>query len=147
MMANFTQIDFEAFLNGLSPNFRQDQIGMEFMYRAPLKAAPAVQIMVLSSVDVRTKRSRTRGADAIRVQLVHNRSIVGSVGRTNRTPGWEGRLKSKMISLGESIDEHRCPRCNGYLIKRKRKNTSKASMFLGCTNYPLCEYTKNILVK
>lgn len=147
MMANFTQTDFENFLNGLSPNFKRGQSGKELAYKAPLKAAPAVDIMILSSVDVRTKRSRSKGADAIRTQLMHNRSIIGSSSRTNRTPGWEGRLKSKMIELGESIDEHRCPRCNGYLVRRKRKQASKTSAFLGCTNYPLCEYTKNTAAK
>lgn len=33
-----------------------------------------------------------------------------------------------------------CPRCGGQLIKRK----GKYGLFLGCSNYPKCDYTSNI---
>jgi len=50
------------------------------------------------------------------------------------------------ISTGETTitDNPLCPKCQkGYLIVRKNKITN--SEFLGCTNYPQCDYNyKNI---
>ena len=39
----------------------------------------------------------------------------------------------------EKIDE-KCPKCEGQLAKRLGRNGS----FIGCTNYPECDYTRNI---
>jgi len=39
--------------------------------------------------------------------------------------------------------KEKCPICNGYLIKRE----GKFGEFYGCSNYPKCEYTKNIYNK
>jgi DNA topoisomerase-1 len=39
----------------------------------------------------------------------------------------------------EKIDE-KCPKCGGQLAKRLGRNGS----FIGCTNYPECDYTRNI---
>ncbi len=35
----------------------------------------------------------------------------------------------------------KCPACGGFLIKRKSKKNKY--WFIGCTNYPYCEYTEN----
>jgi ssDNA-binding Zn-finger/Zn-ribbon topoisomerase 1 len=34
-----------------------------------------------------------------------------------------------------------CPECGGNLIER----SGKYGKFFGCSNYPKCQYTKNIL--
>jgi DNA topoisomerase-1 len=39
----------------------------------------------------------------------------------------------------EKIDE-KCPKCGGQLAKRLGRNGS----FIGCTNYPECDYTRNL---
>ena len=39
----------------------------------------------------------------------------------------------------EKIDE-KCPKCEGQLAKRLGRNGS----FIGCTNYPECDYTRNL---
>jgi len=39
----------------------------------------------------------------------------------------------------EKIDE-KCPKCQGQLAKRLGRNGS----FIGCTNYPECDYTRNL---
>ena len=140
MRSTITEEQFDKFIANVSPNFIKVQVGMETAYKAPLKSAPAIEIMILSSISVRSKVSRSVGTDAIRVILTHNGRIIGSGIRTHRTPRWEERLKLKMIDLGQSIDKHRCPRCSGYLIKRKKK---KSIAFLGCTNYPLCKFSKS----
>ena len=36
-----------------------------------------------------------------------------------------------------------CPKCNGHLVKKKRKY----GVFLGCTNYPTCHYVEKIVKK
>ena len=36
-----------------------------------------------------------------------------------------------------------CPKCNGHLVKKKRKY----GVFLGCTNYPTCHYVEKIVRK
>ena len=41
------------------------------------------------------------------------------------------------------FNKGKCPRCGHYLVKRK----GKYGVFIGCTNYPSCKYTKNIIDK
>lgn len=38
----------------------------------------------------------------------------------------------------EDIDEDMCPKCGGELIER----TGKYGIFIGCSNYPKCKYTR-----
>ncbi len=37
-------------------------------------------------------------------------------------------------------DTNKCPKCGGQLVQRK----GKYGIFMGCSNYPKCKYTKNI---
>lgn len=48
----------------------------------------------------------------------------------------------KISTEGEYVEPVLCPRCKtGHLIIRKNEKSHKH--FLGCTNYPKCEYTIN----
>ncbi|MBQ2356205.1 MAG: topoisomerase DNA-binding C4 zinc finger domain-containing protein [Treponema sp.] len=39
------------------------------------------------------------------------------------------------------LNPKKCPSCGGFLVKRKGKN---GHWFIGCTNYPYCDYTEQI---
>ncbi len=39
----------------------------------------------------------------------------------------------------QPLQREKCPRCGGTMVKRN----GKFGMFLGCSNYPKCKYTRN----
>jgi len=46
----------------------------------------------------------------------------------------------EMSSVKNGATVWPCPKCKGFLIKRKNKMTKET--FLACTNYPTCKYTQ-----
>lgn len=48
---------------------------------------------------------------------------------------------TKIIPIYNNI--YKCPYCRGQLVKRM----GRYGMFLGCSNYPRCKYTRNIKAK
>ena len=48
-------------------------------------------------------------------------------------------IKNKILEDKKKIENKICPRCGGELVYRN----SKYGSFLGCSNYPLCKFTKN----
>ncbi len=49
-------------------------------------------------------------------------------------------VRERIVRWDEEIKAGQCPRCDGYLVRRK----GKYGDFYGCSNYPSCKYTKNI---
>ena len=49
--------------------------------------------------------------------------------------------KKEQIKEKEQNTQHKCPKCGGNLITRK----GKYGEFIGCSNYPKCKFTKQIL--
>jgi len=52
----------------------------------------------------------------------------------------EPLIKAGIIKPEAEQQKEKCPKCNGYLIER----SGKFGQFYGCSNYPKCQYTKNI---
>lgn len=50
------------------------------------------------------------------------------------------QIRTKVSENNAKVMARICPRCGGQLVPRKGKN----SIFIGCSNYPKCRYTKNI---
>ena len=48
-------------------------------------------------------------------------------------------IKTQISDKKENIKNGICPRCGGQLIERK----GKYGIFMGCSNYPKCRYTRN----
>lgn len=47
-------------------------------------------------------------------------------------------IYEKMTTEVKDADNNKCPECGGTLIQRK----GKYGLFLGCSNYPKCNFTK-----
>lgn len=76
-------------------------------------------------------------------------SVYGGVGRINlgtckecfaNNPAVKDRVKEDREKRKQKIDPNKCPECGGVL----KEKTGKYGLFMGCVNYPLCRYTKNI---
>lgn len=52
------------------------------------------------------------------------------------------KCKYSVHDVSILVSPKQCPRCGGFLVKRRGKNKHP---FIGCTNYPYCEYTEEIL--
>lgn len=62
------------------------------------------------------------------IELIDGHKLIGYIRLAER----ENHVLSKTTE--------KCPKCGGSLIERK----GKYGKFYGCSNYPKCEYTKNI---
>lgn len=113
----------------------------EYVFDIP--ASLGTVIRVFSSVDVRSKVSRDRGTDAIRLVLINKELDVPIVKgkKTLRTYNWESILSKKIRHFLEHIRhyERNCPKCHSPLAVRK----GKKGEFWGCTAFPKCKYTTN----
>ena len=72
-------------------------------------------------------------------------SIIDNINRLNivdeqkRTEHIEN-VKQKAAQYKNRLDNGFCPRCGRRLVRRKGKN----GMFMGCSNYPNCNFSDNI---
>ena len=49
------------------------------------------------------------------------------------------QFSNKQYKVNQAVLKEKCPKCGNYLINR----VGKYGKFIGCTNYPSCNYTKN----
>ena len=105
-------------------------------------------IRVYSSI-TKSGTCRAKGKDAIRVVILWERpsdkNYVGvrSFPRVTRQENWRKNLKSRVMGAFYEVDLiKKCPRCDSPLSKRRAKESKNE--FWGCSNYPLCRYTKTI---
>jgi hypothetical protein len=124
---------------------------------------PGLMVTVYSSVFGRPGegRSRGNGKDSMRVCVVDvtTKSGVGRTSYTQRTTGWEKRLKTKIREMfaraSDELEARKrygspeaapaCPKCRGKMkLRTAGRGKNKGSRFWGCTNYPRCKGTKNV---
>lgn len=78
--------------------------GGEYVYNYTTKKNPDINVKVFSSV-AQNGMGRKCGGDAIRICAVNTKTNRGVIktGRVNRTPGWDERVKAKVLETIEKI--------------------------------------------
>lgn len=103
-----------------------------------------IVLRIYSTIDRRSDKARSKGADAIRL-LAFNRHAMKPMGgrvKTLRIETYCKNLTSKINSLFEEYEQYvtQCEECGAWMVIRE----GRYGDFLGCTNYPDCEYTEQI---
>lgn len=97
-----------------------------------------------STIDQRTDKARSKGADAIRLFIFHKHENekMGGRKKTLRIETWCKNFKDKVESLFEQTEEYvqRCDECGKWMVIKE----GKYGEFLGCIGYPKCENTMDI---
>lgn len=101
-----------------------------------------IVLRVFSTIDLRTDKARSKGADAIRL-VVWNRHIDAPMGgrkKTLRIETYCKNLTNKIRDIFEEYDRYdfECPECGGWLVLRD----GQYGEFYGCSNYPDCAHTE-----
>lgn len=80
----------------------------EIVYVFNLKTRPDFQVRIYSSVHMDSSLSRGVGQDAIRVCAINTRTQKGLAKstRVNRVPGWETRVKERVIEVINKIKSY-----------------------------------------
>jgi hypothetical protein len=97
-----TELEFDALLKADKGWVKTFEFG-EFVYSYTLKKNPDVKVKVFSSIS--NGASKPCGKDAIRVcaiNMVTQKGILKSK-RVNRVPGWDVRVKERVIETIENI--------------------------------------------
>lgn len=134
--------DFQQFIDSIPLAFDRHQQGKEYAYEHVLNEDPKHILRILSSVDVRSNRSRADGADAIRVKIVDDDgNTLERTPHTKRIETWESNLRQKVNTLYKEYPDNlrECPECGSLLAVRSGKN----GIFYGCTSYPECQHTED----
>ena len=138
MVDTFTQTDFEAALDRISPGAWQS-VGLddgEYVYDIP---SHAVFIRIRSSVDA-SGVSAGAGEDSIRVFVLdEDGEPWGSKAArwVTRQPGWEDRLRTLVTRLLDLIRKaDACPGCGVGTrpFKVRKEGPNKGRWFLRCPN-------------
>lgn len=103
------------------------------------------KIRVYSTIDFNTDRSRDCAADAIRVGLVNTETgrYMKKEHRTHRTMNALTNMRERARDIWKFAAHHLtegCPKCDSSMAVRKGRN----GLFLGCTQYPKCNGTRQI---
>lgn len=103
-----------------------------------------IVLRVYSTIDKRSGKARSKGADAIRL-VVFNRHVMRPMGgrkKTLRIKTYCKNLTEKINSLFEEWEQYvtRCEECGGWMVER----SGKYGDFLGCSNYPDCDNTEDV---
>lgn len=135
--------EFEAALLQIHPLFQEhrgekSEQASEVIYEAPIKNT-SVLVLVYSTIF--REINRECGTDAIRIILYDqvSKKAIGFGKKINRVPGWERRLKERVLETVKLLSQFRC-QCGSYMTLRKSKAGKE---FYGCVRYPDCNHTKN----
>ena len=102
------------------------------------------QIRILSTICLNTNQTRPSGTDAIRCIIYDTREnkLVKLEKRVNRTSSALINTRSRCRELYKYVKTNICCNCGGLLVIRNSKYNHK---FMGCSNFPICKYSKNII--
>tara|TARA_Y100000034_G_C6896007_1_gene413095 strand:- start:2529 stop:3002 length:474 start_codon:yes stop_codon:yes gene_type:complete len=106
----------------------------------------ALSLRVYSGIS-QSGKSRAVGKDAMRVALFWRRPDgevvqVGSGPHMKRIQTWAKNLQKRLDNWLDLLPKDNCPKCGSPLTIRKNRN--QGTQFLGCANYPNCDYTRGI---
>lgn len=97
------------------------------------------KVLIYTSIDKSTDKSRTVGSDAIRLVVLNNNDkVIANEKRVNRSENWQYRLNQRIDNWSDGIEW--CIQCGNPLVEK----TGKYGKFKGCSTYPLCGYTERI---
>lgn len=103
-----------------------------------------IVLRIYSTVDVRTDRARSKGADAIRLVVFNKQAMrpMGGRKKTLRILTYCKNLTNKIESIFDEYDKYitRCSECGKWMVIRD----GKYGEFLGCSGYPDCRNTEQI---
>lgn len=77
------------------------------------------------------------------LEVIYNKIIKLNITDKLERKNHVKNIKSKINEDNNKVDNMICPKCGGKLIQRN----SKYGIFLGCSNYPKCKFTKSNLRK
>lgn len=117
----------------------------EHVYDIPVKDSLVVRVK--SSIGYAGIADDT-GENSIRIWVVDTQTQKPLIQKedawTTRVKGWQTRMLDKIRKqYGKAQGLRRCPKCGNWLTPR----SGKFGDFLGCTNFPNCKYTQNIVTK
>lgn len=160
MSSTYVRIGYDEFYRMIvdqpvSFEERQPDWTFEYIYECEFRSQNEFNdkyvLRVYSSIDTRTDEARDNGEDAIRTVLLYldpdksddEYEPVFKEKRTNRTPGWKGRVTEKLGNLMERLSNvKRCDECNRTMVIRT--NSETGDRFWGCTGWPDdCRYTED----
>lgn len=131
--------------------------GNEHAYQRTVHNGPTPNrfaVRVFSSILKDAGVSRVVGGDAIRVHVIDlelldrtgRPKIVADFARVYRTQNalttTVDRCREAYGYVSKQADHH-CPSCRALMTER----TSKSGPFLGCTAYPACKQTRNLIAE
>jgi hypothetical protein len=145
--------EFEEFLGDFAAYEFVDSGAGENIYKIDLPHH-ALEVRIFSTIV--GDHARNSGDDAIRTVLWHTHfdEPVGGKRKTLRIETWRSNLRPKIEDLVLNWRDHyngTCPECEAYLDGLKvtkgvlKMRSGAYGDFLGCSNYPNCEYTQPIL--
>lgn len=157
MSVMFTEQEFLGTINSgkrepqvLQPNADHQQLIVGWYVKGT-----QLMVKVYSSVYGPSGQGESRGTgkDSIRICLVdlENNRGVGRVSYTQRTVGWQRRLKEKVrdmfkrayLEIEVRNENPSCPLCNSSMhLRQARKGKHKGNLFYGCSSFPDCTGTK-----
>lgn len=141
----------------------QNPIRQNFRHLKALESYLGVPRPVLSSFVVFSRRSRLMKTAPRQVLSVDHVEYVRSIEDVVLSPEDFDVICSRLDDLAvksseAAIDRHvqdlharfdsmtQCPKCGGNLIQRRsRTPKDEATVFLGCSNYPSCRYSRNLV--
>lgn len=74
------------------------------------------------------------------VQMIVNKIAAANITTKESRKIHVRNIKSSLDRRNRAIKGGKCPQCDGELIKRKGKH----GVFLGCSNYPRCRFTRSV---
>lgn len=140
--------EFEECLEATGHNWRIDDKAptREYVYDCHefMPNHTGIVLRVYSTIDERSDLARSKGSDAIRL-VAFNRNVMRPMGgrkKTLRIKTWCKNLRKKIESMFDEFGDYvtECEECGGWMVVRE----GKYGEFLGCSNYPDCDNTKEI---
>lgn len=94
-----TELEFDALLKS-DKGWAKTIIGKEYVYTYKTLKNPNISILVYSTI-TNDGLGRKCGGDAIRICAVNTVTQKGIIksSRVYRTPGWDGRVKTKVLEV------------------------------------------------
>lgn len=74
-------------------------------------------------------------AKACKVRLLDRKDLIYFINQVN--PSFDARQVKESVEP----EQRKCPNCSGKLMQRM---SNTGNTFMGCTNFPRCQYTENV---
>ncbi len=121
----------------------------EFCYYVAIDLDRGYCLKIYSSIDREDSVSRDSGTDAIRVVVANANTgepIRLAFPIVKRIKNWRKNIHRRMSEAIQSLGiKTACPLCDSLLLLRKRG--SDETVFLGCSEYPDCKGSRDLVTQ